>query len=539
MTGTMETRRPAALGWPDAPVPAAAPAGRAVGIGWFVPAAPARRGRQISSSAPLDRPGPLDHPGLQEHAEPLGHPDLLGHPETPERSDSLGHLEAPSRQESWGRAGRHGRPGPQDEPETWRRPEPPSRREDHGRPAVQGRSEPQRREDSWSVPERDDAAVRVARASGADAAAGDAADAAPEGNAQGTAVPAAQEVAGSDQEGVDVANGNQAEGANVLETSRARIRNVLDGAVGVSRETESDFDTPIAREAAQAVRVLNPSGDAKFPRPTRRRLITIANQKGGVGKTTSTVNLAVAFALHGLRVLVIDLDPQGNTSTGLGIEHSVGVQSIYEVLVDGESLTETAVQVEQAPNLWCVPATIDLAGAEIELVSMVARESRLKAAIEAYENEVDYILVDCPPSLGLLTVNALVAADEVLIPIQCEYYALEGLGQLLKNIELIQAHLNARLRVSTILLTMYDRRTKLADQVAQEVRNHFGGVVLDAVIPRSVRVSEAPGYGQSVMTYDPGSKGALTYFEAAREIAERGAGGSQESRRATAEEGSV
>ncbi|HZB48331.1 MAG TPA: ParA family protein [Mycobacteriales bacterium] len=298
------------------------------------------------------------------------------------------------------------------------------------------------------------------------------------------------------------------------------MRSVLDDAVGAPRDGE--LDTPIMREAAQAVRVLNPTRDSTFPRPGRRRVITVANQKGGVGKTTSTVNLAVAFALHGLKVLVIDLDPQGNASTGLGVDHGSGTPSIYEVLVEGASLAETAVPVEQAPDLLCVPATIDLAGAEIELVSVVAREHRLRKAIEAYESEVDYILVDCPPSLGLLTVNALVAGDEVLIPIQCEYYALEGLGQLLSNIDRIQSHLNGGLRVSTILLTMYDGRTKLADQVAQEVRSHFGELVLDVVIPRSVRVSEAPGYGQSVMTYDPGSRGALTYFEAAREIAVRG-----------------
>jgi chromosome partitioning protein len=306
-----------------------------------------------------------------------------------------------------------------------------------------------------------------------------------------------------------------------LDASRTRIRSVLDDAVGSPRDGE--LDTPIMREAAQAVRVLNPAGNSAFPRPGHRRVITVANQKGGVGKTTSTVNLAVAFALHGLKVLVIDLDPQGNASTGLGVEHSSGTPSIYEVLVDGASLAETAVPVEQAPSLWCVPATIDLAGAEIELVSVVAREHRLRKAIEVYQAEVDYILVDCPPSLGLLTVNALVAGDEVLIPIQCEYYALEGLGQLLSNIDLIQSHLNGGLRVSTILLTMYDGRTKLADQVAQEVRSHFGDLVLDVVIPRSVRVSEAPGYGQSVITYDPGSRGALTYFEAAREMAVRGA----------------
>jgi chromosome partitioning protein len=319
-------------------------------------------------------------------------------------------------------------------------------------------------------------------------------------------------------------------GAPSLDVSQQRIRTVLDSAV-VSRETdglpagmaEAGMDTPIMREAARAVRVLNPARTSTFPRPPRRRVIAVANQKGGVGKTTSTVNLAVAFALHGLRVLVIDLDPQGNASTGLGVDHSAGVPSIYDVLVEGASIAETAVPVEQAPNLWVVPATIDLAGAEIELVSVVARETRLRTAVAAYEREVDYILIDCPPSLGLLTVNALVAGDELFIPIQCEYYALEGLGQLLRNIELIQAHLNGNLRLSTILLTMYDGRTKLADQVAQEVRSHFGDLVLDVLIPRSVRVSEAPGYGQSVMTYDPGSRGALTYLEAAREIAERGA----------------
>jgi len=315
-----------------------------------------------------------------------------------------------------------------------------------------------------------------------------------------------------------------APGRRPLELSQTRIRTVLDGAL-VSRETattDPGMDTPIMREAAQAVRVLNPSGTSTFPRPLQRRVITVANQKGGVGKTTSTVNLAVAFALHGLRVLVIDLDPQGNASTGLGVDHGVGTPSAYEVLIDGASLAQTAVPVEQAPNLLCVPATIDLAGAEIELVSVVARETRLRRAIAAYTDDVDYILIDCPPSLGLLTVNALVAGAEVLIPIQCEYYALEGLGQLLRNIELIQAHLNGDLRLSTILLTMYDGRTRLADQVAQEVRSHFGDLVLDVVIPRSVRVSEAPGYGQSVMTYDPGSRGALTYLEAAREIVGRG-----------------
>jgi chromosome partitioning protein len=305
-------------------------------------------------------------------------------------------------------------------------------------------------------------------------------------------------------------------GTNLMADGRTR---------DVSRETVPYTGwTPIAEEAARAARVLHPDRH-RMPRPATRRVLTVANQKGGVGKTTSTVNIAAALAMHGVTVLVVDLDPQGNASTALDVEHRSGTPSVYELLLGELSLAETATGSSASPNLWCVPATIDLAGAEIELVSMVAREQRLKQALSAEaldELGVDYVLIDCPPSLGLLTVNALVAAEEVLIPIQCEYYALEGLGQLLQNIELIQAHLNGGLRVSTILLTMYDGRTKLADQVAQEVRSHFGDLVLDVVIPRSVRVSEAPGYGQSVMTYDPGSRGALTYFEAAREMAERG-----------------
>ena len=284
-----------------------------------------------------------------------------------------------------------------------------------------------------------------------------------------------------------------------------------------------DDDLPLAREAERAVKVLNPSGSVTMPRPRRRRVLGIANQKGGVGKTTSAVNLAVALALHGNRVMVIDLDPQGNASTGLGVEHGAGTPSIYEALVEGMPLAQVVHPVEGIPNLVCAPATIDLAGAEVELVSVVAREARLQRALAGYPHEIDYVLIDCPPSLGLLTVNALVAAEEVLIPIQCEYYALEGLGQLLRNIELVKVHLNPNLSVSTILLTMYDKRTKLADQVEQEVRSHFGNTVLKAVVPRSVRVSEAPGYGQSVMTYDPGSRGATSYFAAAEEIAMRGA----------------
>ncbi|MEO3780356.1 AAA family ATPase [Micromonospora sp. B11E3] len=292
----------------------------------------------------------------------------------------------------------------------------------------------------------------------------------------------------------------------------------------VSRETPTreEDDPPLAMEAMRAVQILNPSGEVTMPRPERTRVMCVANQKGGVGKTTTTVNLAVALALHGNRVLVVDLDPQGNASTGLNVPHHTGVPDVYDCLINAVPLEEVAQGVEGIPNLWCVPATIDLAGAEIELVSVVARESRLSRAIAAYPGQFDYVFIDCPPSLGLLTVNALVAAQEVLIPIQCEYYALEGLNQLINNINLVRQHLNPRLEVSTILLTMYDRRTRLADAVEQDVRNHFGDKVLQAVIPRNVRVSEAPSYGQSVVTYDPGSRGATSYFEAAQEIAERG-----------------
>ena len=292
----------------------------------------------------------------------------------------------------------------------------------------------------------------------------------------------------------------------------------------VSRETEpvaAPDDTPIARAAATAAQVLTGTvGD--LPRPPRTRVLTVANQKGGVGKTTSTVNVAAALALSGLHVLVLDLDPQGNASTALGVPHQAGTPSVYEVLVEGASLMSVVQQVPGIPGLLAAPATIDLAGAEIELVSLVAQESRLVRALDAYRanaEPVDYVLIDCPPSLGLLTVNAMVAAEEVFIPIQCEYYALEGLGQLVRNVDLVKAHLNPRLHISTILLTMYDARTRLAAQVADEVRLHFGERVLKTLIPRSVRVSEAPSYSQTVMTYDPGSTGALSYLEAARELA--------------------
>jgi chromosome partitioning protein len=290
-------------------------------------------------------------------------------------------------------------------------------------------------------------------------------------------------------------------------------------------EERVDAGTPLASEVADLARRRAMLAADVLPLPTATRVITVANQKGGVGKTTTTVNLAAALALAGAKVLVIDLDPQGNASTALGVEHRSDTASVYDVIVDDQPIADVVQSSPEFPGLTCVPATIHLAGAEIELVSLVAREQRLRSALDAYlaENTVHYVFIDCPPSLGLLTINAFVAAREVLIPIQCEYYALEGLSQLLNSIQLIQRHLNPDLAVSTILLTMYDSRTNLANQVVAEVREHFPEQALRTLIPRSVRISEAPSYGQSVITYDANSPGSLSYREAAGEIAHRGA----------------
>jgi chromosome partitioning protein len=286
-------------------------------------------------------------------------------------------------------------------------------------------------------------------------------------------------------------------------------------------------DTPLARELSEITRRRQALAAEVLPVPEKTRVFTVANQKGGVGKTTTTVNLAAALARNGARVLVIDLDPQGNASTALGIEHRSDTISVYEVIINDEPVENVIQKSPDFDTLFCVPATIHLAGAEIELVSMVAREQRLRTALDRFlglsEEPFHYVFIDCPPSLGLLTINAFVAAQEVLIPIQCEYYALEGLSQLLTNIKLIERHLNPVLVVSTILLTMYDARTNLANQVAQDVRDHFPDQVLATLIPRSVRISEAPSYGQTVISYDANSPGSLSYLEAAAEIARRGA----------------
>lgn len=284
-------------------------------------------------------------------------------------------------------------------------------------------------------------------------------------------------------------------------------------------------DSPIARELADLTARRRALEGVDITLSGTTRVFTVSNQKGGVGKTTTTVNLAAALASVGARVLVIDLDPQGNASTALGVPHTADVASIYDVLIDDVPFAEVVQQSPESPRLFCAPSTIHLAGAEIELVSQVAREHRLKTALDAYlgdpDTHYDFVLIDCPPSLGLLTINAFTAASELMIPIQCEYYALEGLSQLLGTVGMIQKHLNPGLLLSSILLTMFDARTRLAQQVAEEVRDHFPREVLRTVIPRSVRVSEAPSFGQTVIAYDGNSAGAIAYREAALEIIRR------------------
>jgi len=285
-------------------------------------------------------------------------------------------------------------------------------------------------------------------------------------------------------------------------------------------------DTPLAAEINENTNRMSRIRSTVLDRPIETRIFTVANQKGGVGKTTTAVNLAVALADKGMNVLVIDLDPQGNASTALGIEHNMGVPSIYNALVQNVPLADLVQTSPESENLLCVPATLQLAGAEMELYSLLAREYRHKNAINQYLESAtvrpDYIFIDCPPSLGQLTVNAFTAATEVLIPIQCEYYALEGLTQLKVSIDMIRSVSNPNLALSTILLTMYDSRTKLNMAVVEDVRNHFPTQTLETIIPRQVRVAEAPSFGQTVITYDKNSTGAISYMEAAIEISQRG-----------------
>ena len=284
-------------------------------------------------------------------------------------------------------------------------------------------------------------------------------------------------------------------------------------------------DTPLATAAAAAVYVRR-GLKGTFAKPKQTRIITIANQKGGVGKTTSAVNLAASMGLAGLNVLVIDLDPQGNASTAFGIDHYEDASGSFDVLLDGEPIAEMMSPAQGFDSLWVLPATLDLAGADIELITTVEEAKRpflLKQALADFlaDHEMDYIFIDCPPSLGLLTINALAAVNEVLIPIQCEFYALEGVQQLMRTIEFAKERLNPDLEISTILLTMYNSTTNLSASVVEDVRGYFGKKVLETVIPRSIYVAEAPSFGQSVMTYDPGSTGAVAYLAAAREITER------------------
>jgi chromosome partitioning protein len=312
---------------------------------------------------------------------------------------------------------------------------------------------------------------------------------------------------------------------------------VLEGAPGEHAEPDLPLATAGTHDAAPRAQSdgadapAEPTGDAEAPveqgegHPIAKnyqlpRVIAVANQKGGVGKTTTAVNLGASLAELGFRTLVVDLDPQGNASTGLGIDTRNLATSLYDVIMQ-ELPLEDCVEPASVRNLFVAPASLDLAGAEIELVPAFSRELRLRRAIEAVKDDYDYVLIDCPPSLGLLTVNGLAAATEVLVPIQCEYYALEGLGQLLRNVELVRRSLHPTLEVSTIVLVMYDARTRLADQVVSEVRQHFGPIVCRVVIPRAVRLSEAPSFGQPITSFDPMSRGAIAYRELGKEVAAR------------------
>jgi chromosome partitioning protein len=345
-----------------------------------------------------------------------------------------------------------------------------------------------------------------------------------------TGVDVSRETSAGGGEGMEQEHEDEAvEDEAAVAVREAVTRAAVEAGVDVSRETnqvvpgipvdelgqEPSVDIEAAaRNARVTFRVHRDAANGT------RRVMAVANQKGGVGKSTTAVNIGAYLALAGARVLVVDLDPQGNASTGLGLDHREIEPSIYDVLT-GETPPAEAIRATGVANLYVLPSTIDLAGAEVELVSAMSRETRLRRALESIDHQYDTILIDCPPSLGLLTVNALAAADELLIPIQCEYYALEGLGQLLRNVELVRANLNPELRIGGIVLTMYDGRTRLALQVVDEVRRHFTDVVYQTVVPRSVRLSEAPGYGVPIALYDPLSRGGIAYRDLTFELAER------------------
>lgn len=284
----------------------------------------------------------------------------------------------------------------------------------------------------------------------------------------------------------------------------------------VSEPCDSDTGDEVDEAQVQALPLT-------LPRPDECKIVGVANQKGGVGKTTTAVNLGVGLAMSGLRVLLVDVDPQGNASTALSIPHQLGTPGTYEVLVDEEDISPLAQMSPETPGLEVLPATIDLSGAELQLAPAHNRERRLKTAIDRYlqSHDIDYVILDCPPSLGLLTINALVAADEVLLPIQCEYYALEGVTQLQRTVAAVRQSFNPNLELTNILMTMFDRRTRLSADVVEEVRKHFPAEVMETLIPRSVRVSEAPSYQRSVLTYEPRSTGAAAYREAVVEFAKR------------------
>lgn len=305
----------------------------------------------------------------------------------------------------------------------------------------------------------------------------------------------------------------------------AEERNPMESAEQTLQRIFGEGSSPVGAEIAQESSRYARLQKITYPKPSKTRLIAVANQKGGVGKTTSTVNVAAALAKSGAQVLVIDMDPQGNASTALGVRHASGEPSVYDVIEGRLKLAEVKHQCPDFETLDVVPASIDLSGAELEVADLPNRNTLLKEAIDAYleasEVHYDYVFIDCPPSLGLLVINAMCAVHEMLIPIQAEYYALEGLGQLINTIGLVQSHFNPSLTVSTMLVTMFDRRTLLSREVFDEVKKHYPSIVLDTTIPRTVKISEAPSFGKSVIAYDPHGMGAISYAEAALEIARR------------------